>query len=73
MSVVINKPEVGVTYGPASDIVRESLGLPRTVTRIETRPGLEVFVVHYRNAEGTGFASGNVWERWIAQTGAQAE
>lgn len=73
MNAVIDKPEVGVTYGPAPNVVRKSLGLPRTVMHIETEPGLDVFVVHYRNAEGSGFESGNVWTRWVEQTGARPE
>jgi len=66
-------PQIGATYVPCPAIVRISDGLPRTVTRVETRPGLDVFVVHYTTADGAGFESDNLWARWIADTGATAE
>ena len=64
------RPTVGATYESGPDVLRQSLGLPRKVTRIETKPDLAAYVVHFETEEGTGFCSGNVWEGWVDETGA---
>ena len=64
------QPLVGATYEPGPAIIRTSQGLPRTVTSVETREGLDVFVVHFTTVEGRGWESGNVWATWMANTDA---
>jgi hypothetical protein len=68
--VSYEKPEVGQTYQPASDIVPVSDGLPRTVTSISTRAHTERFIVNFETRDGSGFESDNLWSRWMSATGA---
>lgn len=68
---VSKHPVVGVTYHPGPHIVPVSDGLHRTVTRVETRPGLDVFVVYFVTADGEGYQSGNLWLQWIKDTDAK--
>jgi hypothetical protein len=71
VDVTKTEPIVGATYVPGEDVIPESDGLPRTVTRVEKRNSEDVYVVHYTTADGTGWESSNRWERWIGETAAR--
>lgn len=66
-------PKVGETYVPAPDVIPVSDGLPRTVTRIETRDNTWRYIVHYRTDDGEGFQSDNLWHQWCEMTKAKVD
>jgi hypothetical protein len=68
--VIHKKPIIGATYSPVPDVLPLSDGLPRTVTKVDSRSFSDAFMVYYTTEWGKFRESGNIWSQWMEATGA---